>query len=1000
MPGGIGRGWGTLLLGGIGMVQFTEPGYLFLLPLLWGWVWWNGRRLLGVSRARRRLILALRMLVILMIVFALAGWQGVVPLRQVCTVFVVDHSASISDSARQQAGDYLKQAIANAPESALSGWVVFGDDAHIDAMPGQHRTLPPIYSRPNPDGTDIASALRLAMAMFPDGYARRIVLLSDGNETRGEALAVAEVARTEGVPIDVIPLNRRAEPSKEVLIESVEVPQQVKVGAPYEVRVVVRAESHAEGTILLDRDGAPVKNLPVKLVPGINVITTTLRTERVGTQRIRAVLQAQPDHDPRNNLGLAVVFVRGEPSVLIAEGAPGISQALRSVLEANRIRTQVVTPNTFPSQLEDLMQYDAVILNDYPASAFSPQQMLVLQSLVRDMGVGLVMVGGERSYQPGGYYGTPIAEMLPVDLDIRHRQVQHASTVLLIVDASGSMNNYIGQHKVAHLAAEASIQTLRMLRENDRFGVIISSHGSDWLLPEMARTRADPFSCEGRQFRGCHGQRAGQPKHAIFPASEREAIIAVLQRIYGTGGGIFVQGSLEMAMAAFALEPPNRSRHIIMLADANDCDEQEGSLALAQRMRAMGITLSVIAFGRGKDTQFLRQLAQVGGGQFYETERADALPRLFTADVSVMTRSAIEVGAFFPKLTSADERLQGIDWSRTPALLAYNLTSERPMAQTLMRTHKDDPLLASWRYGLGTVVAFTSDAQPRWSQRWLSWSGYSVFWANLVRSALRPSAHSNLALSATVRGETAIAELQAFTPSGDPINGLTPKLTVGLPDGSQQTYTMQMVASGRYQAQFPLRRRGLYRLSTEGDFDTGKRVVLNSSLAIPYPTEYRFTRPNLALLTRIAELTGGRVNPPPSQAFEMPPHPRPLRQELWSLALLVSLLLLLTDITVRRVVIGFPEFMSLLWHRLGLVFPRRRATVAAVSSASRLQSAKARAQQHYATPQLQRPSPPAPAEAPASNTPVSPAERRTSVSSPASPNETLSRLLESRKRRQ
>ncbi|MER3559698.1 MAG: hypothetical protein C4336_09820 [Armatimonadota bacterium] len=466
------RGWGILLLGGIGMVQFTEPGYLFLLPVLWGWVWWSGRRLLGVGRARRRLILALRMLVILLIVFALAGWHGGVPLRQVCTVFVVDHSAGVSDSARQQAWDYLKQAIANAPESALSGWVVFGDDAHIDAMPGQHRTLPPIYSRPNPDGTDIASALRLAMAVFPEGYARRIVLLSDGNETRGEALAVAEVAHTEGVHIDVIPLDCRAEPSKEVLIESVEVPQQVKVGSPYEVRVVVRAQSHAEGTILLDRDGAPVKNLPMKLAPGINVITTTLSTERAGTQRIRAVLQAQPDRDPRNNLGLAVVFVHGEPSVLIAEGAPDISKALRSVLEANRIRTQVVTPNTFPNRWEELTQYDAVVLNDYPASAFSPQQMLALQSVVRDMGVGLVMVGGERSYQPGGYHGTPIAEMLPVDLDVRHRQVQHASTVVLIVDASGSMNNYIGQHKVVHLAAEASIQTLRMLRESDRFGFI------------------------------------------------------------------------------------------------------------------------------------------------------------------------------------------------------------------------------------------------------------------------------------------------------------------------------------------------------------------------------------------------------------------------------------------------------------------------------------------------------------------------------------------------
>jgi len=978
------------------MVQFTEPGYLLLLPPLLGWVWWTGRRILGVSRARRRLIIALRMLLITLVVLALAGWQGVVPLRSVCTLFVLDRSASVSDAGRQKAQEYVRQALAQAPESALSAWVVFGNEAYVDAMPAQHRTLPPIYSRPNPDGTDIARALRLATALFPDGYARRIVLLTDGNETAGDALAVAEVARTEGVPIDVVPLETRMS-RHEALIEALETPQQVKVGAPYEVRVVVRSQGHAEGTILIDRDGIPVKSLPVKLAPGVNVITTTLRTEKPGTHQLRAILQAQPDSDPRNNLGLAVVFVRGAPKVLIAEGRRGISEGLRSVLKANRIEAEVVGTGNFPAQMESLMQYDAIIFNDYPADALSPQQMLALQSVVRDMGVGFIMIGGERSYQPGGYYGTPVAEMLPVDLEIRHRQVHHASTVVLIVDASGSMNNYIGQHKVAHLAAEASIQTLRMLRDNDRFGVIISSHGSDWLLPEMARTNADPFSCEGRQFQGCHGQRASQPKHAIFDAAQREPIISVLQRVYGTGGGIFVRGSLEMALAGLAMEPPTRSRHIVMLADASDCDEQEGSIALAQQMRAMGITLSVIAFGKGKDTAFLKQLAQAGGGQFYETTRADVLPRLFTADVSMMTRSAIEVGAFTPKVAANDEHLQGIDWNRTPALLAYNLTSERPLAQTLMRTHKDDPLLATWRYGLGTVVAFTSDAQPRWAQRWFGWGGYSVFWTNVIRSALRPSAHSNLTLTATARAGQAIVELQAFTPEGAPINGLTPQLRVGLPDGSQQTYTLQMVGSGRYQAQFPIRQRGIYRLSTEGDFGTGERVVLNTSFAIPYPMEYRFTRPNAPLLTRIAELTGGRVNPEPSRAFDMPPNPRPLRQELWSLALLVSLLLLLTDITIRRVMVTVPEFVGALWRRLGLALTRRRARSAPIPTATRLQMAKARAQHRYQAGEHPKPTPQAVASPkPAPPTSSEPAARASPA--PSAP-DTLSRLLEAKKRK-
>jgi uncharacterized membrane protein len=934
------------------MMRFTEPLYLLLLPILWGWVWWTGRRLLGVSRARRRAILALRMLLILLVVLALAGWQGVSSLRSVCTIFVLDQSASVSDAGRQAAREYLRQAFQSAPDDALTGLVVFGAEPMVEWLPAPRKELGTLYAKPNTDGTDIAGALRLATAMFPDGYARRIVLLSDGNETHGDAQAAAQVASVEGIPIDVVPLPT-GKAGNDALIEAFEAPSVAKVGEPYTVRIVVQSQRHAEGKITLDREGTPIKTLPVKLSPGVNLITTTLRADKSGVQRIRATLDASPDSDPRNNVGLALTRVQGKPHVLIAEGRAGASEAIARALQANSITVTRVREGGFPATPEKLLDYDAIVFNDFPATALSPQQMEAIKNAVRDGGVGFVMIGGEQSYQMGGYYGTPIAEVLPVDLDIKHRQIQHASTVVLIVDASGSMNEYIGKHKVAHLAAEASIKTLQMLRPMDRFGVIISSHGSDWLLPDYARSGFDPFSCDGRNFQGCHGQRAGQPPSAIFPASQREPIIAVLQKVYGTGGGIFVRGSLEMAMRGMLTEPPDRSRHIIMLADASDCDEQDGSIQLAQQLRRMGVTLSVVAFGDGKDTPFLKQLARAGGGQFYQTRDASSLPRLFTADVSAMTRSTIEQGAFTPKVNASDERLREVDWSRTPALLAYNLVSDRPLAQVLMRTHKDDPLLAVWRYGLGTAIAFTSDAQPRWAQRWIGWQGYSVFWTQVIRSAMRPSAQPNLGLTATVRNGQAIVELQAFTPQGEPINGLTPQLTVGAPSGEQQQLTMNMEGAGRYVAQFPLREQGLYTLSTQGDFGTGRLATLSTALAVPYPLEYRFYRENRPLLERIAAQTQGRVNPEPARTYDPPPAPQRFTRDLWTLALLLSLLLLMVDITVRRVVITIPEAVAAL---LGKLRWRRAPRVATAQTAQRLHTAKQRASVARASSPVQNPS--------------------------------------------
>ncbi|MCX7924417.1 MAG: glutamine amidotransferase [Fimbriimonadales bacterium] len=992
------------------MMRFTEPLYLLLLPILWGWVWWTGRRLLGVSRARRRVILALRMLLILLVVLALAGWQGVQSLRSVCTIFVLDQSASVSDAGRQAARAYLQQAIKNAPDDALTGLVVFGAEPMVEWLPAPRRELGSMYAKPNADGTDIAGALRLASAMFPDGYARRIVLLTDGNETHGDAHAAAQVASVEGIPIDVVPLTT-GKAGNDALIEAIEAPSVAKVGEPYNLRIVVQSQRHAEGKITLDREGTPLKTLPVKLSPGVNLITTTLRADKAGVQRVRATLDAQPDIDPRNNLGLALTRVQGKPHVLIAEGRAGASEAIARALQANHISVTRVHEGSFPATSEKLLDYDAIVFNDFPATALSPQQMEAVKNAVRDGGVGFVMIGGNQSYQMGGYYGTPIAEVLPVDLDIKHRQIQHAATVVLIVDASGSMNEHIGPHKVAHLAAEASIKTLQMLRPIDRFGVIISSHGSDWLLPEYARTGFDPFSCDGRRFQGCHGQRAGQPPSAIFPASEREPIIAVLQKVYGTGGGIFVRGSLEMAMRGMLSEPPDRARHIIMLADATDCDEQEGSLERAQQLRAMGVTLSVVAFGDGKDTGFLKKLAQVGGGQFYQTRDAASLPRLFTADVSAMTRSTIEEGAFIPKVNATDERLREVDWSRTPALLAYNLVSDRPLAQVLMRTHKDDPLLAVWRYGLGTVIAFTSDAQPRWAQRWIGWQGYSVFWTQVIRSAMRPSAQPNLGLTATVRNGQAIVELQAFTPQGEPINGLTPQLVVGMPSGEQQQLTMNLEGAGRYVAQFPIREQGLFTLSTQGDFGGGRQATLTAALAVPYPLEYRFYRENRPLLERIAAQTRGRVNPEPARAYDPPPMPQRFTRDLWTLALLLSLMLLMVDITVRRVVITIPEVCAAL---LGKLRWRRAPRAATVQTTARLQAAKQRAFVARASPPVHdrlgetpkpqpvaRASPPVQESVARASPPVQESVAQASPpvqDAPAASQDTLGRLLKAKQR--
>ncbi len=945
-------------------MRFTNPWWLLLLPLLWGGLWWTGRWLLGMSPSRKRLVLALRALITLLLVFALAGVQAVQKHRRVCTIFVVDASDSVSEGERERTRQFIAQSLQHARFDDLTGIVVFGREPMVEIAPTKLQTLPNFTAAPDRAATDVAAALRLAMGLFPEGYSRRIVLFSDGNETHGDATSVAEVARTEGVTIDVVPLQT-VEKKREVLVADALLPTEVKVGQPFLARLVIEATTVASGVLRVDKDGVPVKEVPVNLSAGKNTVAISLRVDQPGISRLRFFLDTVPDTDPRNNIGLGLVTVRGKPKVLLAEGEPDPTGALAKVLRANDI--EVVRETTLPSRPEEWQQFDAIVFSDFPAWAMSDQQMRLLRSAVRDTGIGFLMIGGEQSFLPGGYYGTPVAEVLPVDLDVRQRKVYPAATVVIIMDTSGSMGVMEGGVQKVHLAAHAAIETLKMLRPIDRFGVIVSGTGTDWLAP-------------------------------IRPAREAPRIIEQISRIYAGGGGIYCRPSLELAAKAILAEP-TRVRHIIMLADTDDCDEQEGCFEIAAALRRAGVTLTVVGIGRpdGVHAGFCQQLARIGGGNYYVARAARDLPKLFTADVSLMTRSAIEEGAFIPKIVGDDEMLRGVDWSRTPPLLAYCLTSDKPLARTLMRTNKDDPLLATWQFGLGTATAFTSDAKPKWARQWVPWSGFATFWANVVRGTLRKAAQTRYAITTQVRQGEALIELQAFTPEGEPINLLQPKVTVASPTGDSQSLVLQQEGLGLYRGRVPVTETGVYLVTVQERDEKGAMRVFTTGFAVPYPTEYRFTRPNTPLLQRIAELTGGKVNPQPSEVFRLPERPSASVSDLWHWCVWLALVLFLTDIAARRLAITVPEAVAAVVRKLAEMRQRwvlRQRPVPALETGGRLLAVKQRVRQRgkgaVVNPQVPTASPPA--EAPPSSAPPQkqPAQGKAT--------QTTSRLLEIKRR--
>lgn len=938
-------------------MRFTNPTYLLLLIPLVAGLWYSFRHVHGMAKGRKRLAFAIRLVLFASLILALSGPEARRPNQGLCTIFLLDRSDSISETDRKEAEKFVGEAMHKLGPEDMAGVVAFGKNPVVDSAPGGRRELGRVLSTVDGSASDLAAAVRLASASFPDGKARRIVMFSDGNETAGDLSEAAQVAATDGVPIDVVPLGQEAR-TGETTVVAVETPTEIRVQQPFDLRVIADSGRAQRGLLEIDRDGVVVKRMTVDLTEGRNALVVPEKLDDVGFHRYRATLRADHDVDNRNNVGLNFVAVRGKPRVLVLQENPR-ETTLVDALRKHGLAVDLGGPASIPSRPEDLQVYDAILLNDINASNLTLNQMKLLQAAVRDSGVGLGMIGGENSFLPGGYYGTPVAEALPVDLNIRQRKTFPSTSILVMIDASGSMGMTEGSQTKLQLAGKAAEETVKLMSPLDRIGVAGSTDGIEFVVPMQKLT-------------------------------DKNATISQIHKLATGGGGIYIRPSMDKAEEVLSREP-SQVRHFILLADGSDSEDQEGAIQTAIRMRAQKITTSVVAIGDGPDVPFLKQLAAAGGGRYYLAQKASQLPAIFTQDTSIMSRSAIEEGAFIPKMSIGEEILRGISDEGVPQLLAYDLTDSRPLARTGMRTHKDDPLLATWQYGLGQSLAFTSDAHNRWARYWVGWPGFGAFWSQAVRAISRKATQNDYQVNVRHEGGRGIVDVKAYDKYGNPLTASNATLRVATPSGGSRELRLSQQGPGQYQASFDSTEIGTYIVTVAEPDPKGGSRTSSTGFSLPYPPEYRTFRGNRPLLERTASLTSGQTLTKPEQALRPVPNPGASISELWPFLLLFATLLLPIDIGVRRLALPLGEILAKAWARL-----RRRPVAESTTQqvvVGRLQQAKRRVQSETPPPSGS----PTGIQTPATPTPSTP--RATTPPPTAGTGSTAKDLLASKRKR-
>jgi uncharacterized membrane protein len=648
-----------------------------------------------------------------------------------------------------------------------------------------------------------------------------------------------------------------------VLVRGLDFPNEIKVGEPFNFVARVFTTHEVEVDLQVWQNDFKDGNKSLKLEKGMNEIPFETAVYEPGFKVFKLEMKVNgADHFQANNSFVHSMNVSGKPRILYVEGEMRSRYYLERALKQENFDIETRGPRGIPTSIEELAGFDLVLISDVAAMFMSESQMRLLDQYTREIGGGLIMVGGENSFGPGGYYDTYIERVLPIDFDSEKRRNTPSLALMLVIDKSGSMKG-----ERIELAKDAAKATVEILQKDDKVGVAAFDDGV-------------------------------QPLVRMQSASNRVRILSDISRLRASGG-TNIASALAYAFEELAITQA-RLKHIILLTDGNS---ESGNIfsEVIPALRIENITVSTVAVGAESDTTLLRRIAEGGNGRYYYTNDPYNVPRIFTKETSTVSRSSMVEEPFRPKVTKRAQVLKGIPWESAPYLLGYVSTKAKPEAEVLMVSDYDEPILARWRNGLGKVVVFTSDLKNRWAVEWVRWPGYSKFWAQLIRDTMRADDTDTLAMTTTVEQDAARIVVDAIGDDDRFINDLTSTVAITGPDGKTENVQLQQTAAGRYEATVPLDAYGSYALKANHDKGGDTLAVSLGTISYPYPREVMFTDANTALLRRAADVGNGKTNPEATELYDPMGEEVKYRRELWPYFVLLALALLVLDLGLRRI---------------------------------------------------------------------------------------------------
>ena len=857
-----------------GLLRFTRPVAFWWIAVA-PWIWWL-HHAGGASLGKGRALVALLVRLVLAGVFVLtlAEPRAVRRSEALSVVYALDVSDSMGEKVSDQALGWVMQTVTRKPPKDEAGLVIFGRDSAVELPPRPTFPFEAINSRVARDGSNLAKALSVAAAVLPEQNQGRIVLLSDGNETEGNVTAQLDELKARGIAVDVLPVGFDFQ--KEVWLERLDLPRVVKVGETYEATALLNSLQPGTGKLVLQENGKTIFEKEVEFAAGKTRFTLPLHLREPGFYEYVATIQPPPGEDgwAENNLAIGDLFLRGEGQVLVVTDPQGDARDWEPFVAALKAAQRVVKVQMayeFPRDAVSLLPYDLVVFPNAPAESFDAVQLQALRDAIFNHGTGFLMLGSPQSFGPGGYHGSAVEEALPVTMDVTQKKVLPKGALAVILHTCEFAEGNTWAKRIAK-------ESIRVLGAQDEVGLIAftwgngSNGGYNWIFP-------------------------------LTPAGEIEKLVPLIN---AAEPGDMPDFNTPMQMGLAGLQKSDAAlKHLIVISDG---DPSPPTPALIQQFVAAKVSVSMVAINPhgGQDQSIMQSIAQTTGGRYYFPQDPAQLPSIFIKEAKTLKRSMLQNKVFTPEVQMPSPVLKGID--ALPPLRGYVLTTVKPRATTILRTPPDpaepdqlDPVLATWRFGLGVTAAWTSDLGPAWARDWLAWEKYRPLVKQLAIELSRVERKTDLRLNAFAAENSGAITVEDFAQAEA---FLQVEARVAGPRGESVTVPLRQIGPRRYQGSFPLWGQGRYQViaAAAGRPGGSEPEQMVGGFAVPYSPEYLKFRSDPRVLQEIARKTGGRVlSASDLDLYHPARQPRESSSPVidWFLILLACLVPL--DVAVRRV---------------------------------------------------------------------------------------------------